>query len=54
VLRDITAGNNDVGTLLAGGKPLGCCFAREGFDRATGLGSPNIPALADRALRAGD
>lgn len=37
-LRDVTVGTNDV-------YGIGCCRARRGYDRASGLGSPNFGAL---------
>jgi kumamolisin len=41
VFRDVRRGNNDV----FGGKGVGCCSAKRGFDPASGLGSLNIGAL---------
>jgi hypothetical protein len=36
-----------------GGKPLGCCSAKPGYDVASGWGSPNLVGLNDVALKAG-
>jgi subtilase family serine protease len=49
---DIQSGNNDLGAYLPGGnhRPLGCCSAGPGYDRASGLGSPNLAKLATLAL----
>jgi len=56
VFRDVTAGNNDVGALLPGnvegGRPLGCCGARRGYDWASGWGSLKVAGLARAASRA--
>ncbi len=38
-LSDVTSGSNDLFS-------LGCCTASTGYDQATGLGSVNLPALA--------
>ncbi|MFZ1362548.1 MAG: hypothetical protein WAS05_06395 [Candidatus Nanopelagicales bacterium] len=43
-IRDVTRGTNDIYN-------NGCCVARRGYDRTTGLGSPNLEALA-RNIRA--
>jgi subtilase family serine protease len=51
VLRDVTVGNNDLGNLIDK-SPTGCCTARTGYDRASGLGSVNVAALARSADRA--
>jgi kumamolisin len=52
VFSDIQSGNNDLGAYLPGGngRPLGCCSAGPGYDRASGLGSPNLAKLATLAL----
>ena len=52
VFSDIQTGSNDLGQYLPGGnhRPLGCCVAAPGYDRASGLGSPNLAKLADLAL----
>jgi subtilase family serine protease len=48
VFNDIQTGNNDLGAYIPGGnrRPLGCCSAAPGYDRASGLGSPNLNKLA--------
>ena len=51
VLRDVTVGNNDLGKLIDK-HPTGCCTARVGYDRASGLGSVDIAALSQAAARA--
>jgi subtilase family serine protease len=55
VFRDVTVGNNDLGALLPkeveGGRPLGCCGARPGYDWASGWGSLKVPGLARVAAR---
>jgi subtilase family serine protease len=52
---DVTEGNDDLGAMLpadvGGGRPLGCCSARRGYDWASGWGSPNVLALARAASR---
>lgn len=52
VISDIRSGNNDLGPYIPGGnqRPLGCCTAAPGYDRASGLGSPNLNRLAFLAL----
>lgn len=54
--RDVTRGNNDLGSLLpkeaGGGHPLGCCGARRGYDWASGWGSLKVLGLARAAARA--
>ena len=50
-LRDVTVGNNDLGELIDK-SPTGCCNAHAGYDRASGLGSINVAALASSAVRA--
>ena len=56
VFRDVTTGNDDVGALLprnvGGGRSLGCCSARPGYDWASGWGSPKLLALARAAADA--
>ncbi len=49
VFSDVTSIGNDVG-LDIGGKALGCCAARAGFDDASGIGSVNLAAFAQQAL----
>jgi kumamolisin len=51
VFSDITVGSNDMSLAIpgAGNKALGCCSATPGFDEASGLGSPNLGALAGLA-----
>jgi kumamolisin len=57
VFFDVRKGNNDLGRLLlpevGGGKPLGCCSARSGYDWATGWGSLKFVGFARAAQRAG-
>lgn len=57
VFRDITVGNNDLGSLIPaeafGGNPMGCCPAEKGYDFVTGWGSLKGPAFVRAALRAG-
>ncbi|HEU5062900.1 MAG TPA: S53 family peptidase [Solirubrobacterales bacterium] len=57
VFNDVTVGNNDIGLALppeaGGGKPVGCCQARPGYDWASGWGSPRLANLARAAARAG-
>jgi kumamolisin len=54
---DVTEGNDDLGRLLlpeaGGGRPLGCCHARVGYDWASGWGSLKIPSFAKLAVGAG-
>jgi kumamolisin len=52
VFSDIRSGNNDLGPYIPGGsnRPLGCCSAGVGYDRASGLGSPNLAKLALLAI----
>jgi hypothetical protein len=50
VLRDVTQGGSDLGTLIDK-SPLGCCSAHVGYDGASGLGSVNVAALARSADR---
>lgn len=56
VFRDVTKGNNDLGSLLpkevGGGHPLGCCGARPGYDWASGWGSLKVLGFAKAASRA--
>jgi kumamolisin len=56
VFNDVVEGTNDIGLALppeaGGGKPIGCCRARLGYDWASGWGSPKIAALARAAARA--
>lgn len=49
VFSDVTSIGNDVGPDI-GGKALGCCAARAGFDDASGIGSVNLGAFAQQAL----
>ncbi len=57
VFTDVVKGNNDIGRALppeaGGGKPVGCCRARPGYDWASGWGSLKVPAFAAAAARAG-
>jgi hypothetical protein len=57
VFRDLRHGDNDLGTMIpaaaGGGKPLGCCSAKPGYDRINGWGSPSLVGLNDAALTAG-
>lgn len=47
VFRDVVDGNNDV-------YDLGCCYAKQGYDMASGLGSIRFDELAEVLLeRAG-
>lgn len=52
VFSDVRIGNDDLGPYLPGGnrRPLGCCTAAPGYDRASGLGSPDLLALSGLAL----
>jgi subtilase family serine protease len=54
---DVVKGNNDLGRALppqaGGGKPLGCCQAKPGYDWASGWGSLKLPGLARLAAGAG-
>lgn len=55
VFRDVVAGNNDVGAAIpadqGGGKALGCCYTKTGFDAASGWGSIKAPGLFKAALK---
>jgi subtilase family serine protease len=55
--NDVTVGNNDLGKALppeaGGGRPLGCCPARKGYDWASGWGSLKLPGFAKLASAAG-
>jgi kumamolisin len=55
--NDVTVGNNDLGKALSpeagGGRPLGCCPARKGYDWASGWGSLKLPGFAKLAIAAG-
>jgi kumamolisin len=55
VFRDVVAGNNDVGAAIpveaGGGKPLGCCYTKTGFDAASGWGSIKAPGLLKAAMK---
>jgi kumamolisin len=51
VFSDVVSFSNDVGPFIPGNhKPLGCCAAGRGFDRASGWGSVNIAGLAGIAV----
>lgn len=51
VFSDVQAFSNDIGPFIsARHRPLGCCSAGPGFDRASGWGSVNIAALASVAV----
>lgn len=56
VFRDVTKGNNDLGSLLpkevGGGHPLGCCGARPGYDWASGWDPLKVLGFAKAASRA--
>jgi kumamolisin len=45
VISDVTVNSNDLGSSIDG-SALGCCDAIPGYDRASGLGSVNMAALA--------
>jgi subtilase family serine protease len=53
VFNDVTVGNNDLGRMLlpevGGGRPLGCCSARSGYDWTTGWGSLKMVPFAKAA-----
>ncbi len=51
VFDDVLTYGNDVGPFIPGdGRPLGCCTAIRGYDRASGWGSVNLAALAPLAV----
>jgi subtilase family serine protease len=51
VFSDVLEFTNDVGPYIPGNhKPLGCCAAGRGFDRASGWGSVNVASLAGAAV----
>ncbi|HEY2769100.1 MAG TPA: S53 family serine peptidase [Solirubrobacteraceae bacterium] len=51
VFSDVLNYSNDIGPYLPNrGRPLGCCQAGSGFDRASGWGSVNLAAFARTAL----
>jgi subtilase family serine protease len=51
VFSDVLSFGNDVGPFIPGNqKPLGCCTAGPGFDRASGWGSVNLRGLAAVAV----
>lgn len=51
VFSDVLNYGNDVGPYLPNrGRPLGCCKAGAGFDRASGWGSVNVTAFVAAAL----
>jgi subtilase family serine protease len=51
VFSDVLNYSNDVGPYLPNrGRPLGCCKAGAGFDRASGWGSVNLAAFESTAL----
>ncbi|MDQ6731871.1 MAG: S53 family peptidase, partial [Actinomycetota bacterium] len=54
VFSDVSGSDNDLGTVLPGGrkKPLGCCAATPGYDLATGLGGVDLGKLALLAVAA--
>jgi subtilase family serine protease len=56
--NDVTVGNNDLGRALppeaGGGRPLGCCPARKGYDWASGWGSLKLPGFLGLASAAGN
>lgn len=48
---DVLTYGNDVGAFIPGnGRPLGCCTAIRGYDRASGWGSVNLAVLAPLAV----
>ncbi len=48
---DVTQFGNDVGPYIPGnGRPLGCCTAGAGYDKASGWGSVNLASLASLAV----
>ncbi len=48
---DVTSGSNDIGPqITSGGRLLGCCAAKPGYDTASGLGSVNFEAFSDFAV----
>lgn len=53
--NDVVKGNNDIGRSLppaaGGGRPLGCCQAKRGYDWASGWGSLKVPDFAAFAAR---
>lgn len=53
---DVVKGDNDIGRALppqaGGGRAVGCCRARPGYDRASGWGSLKLPAFSRAAARA--
>ncbi len=55
--NDVVTGNNDIGRRLApgagGGRPLGCCKAKSGYDWASGWGSLKVSGFAKLAAAAG-
>jgi subtilase family serine protease len=51
VFSDVVAFSNDVGPYIPGnGRPLGCCTAGVGYDRASGWGSVDLANFATVAL----
>jgi hypothetical protein len=51
VFSDVLNYSNDVGAFLPDrGRPLGCCTAGAGFDRASGWGSVNLGPFVSTAL----
>jgi subtilase family serine protease len=51
VFSDVLSFSNDVGPYIPGNhKPLGCCSAGRGYDRASGWGSVNLAGLAGVAV----
>ena len=51
VFDDVVTYGNDVGPFIPGnGRPLGCCTAIRGYDRASGWGSVNLALLAPLAV----
>jgi kumamolisin len=53
VFYDVTAIGNDVGPYLptSGGRALGCCTARSGYDEASGWGSVDLTHFAQQAFK---
>jgi len=54
--NDVTIGNNDIGIALppeaGGGRPIGCCQAKPGYDWASGWGSIKLSGFAKAAAAA--
>lgn len=49
--NDVITGDNDIGAFIPNAdRPLGCCTAAPGFDRASGWGSVNLAQFSAQAL----